>query len=202
MSSLPNAAAAGTITIGGDLPIHRLGYGAMRVTGPGVIGLPHDLASSRATLRELPTLGVNFVETSIAYGPLISEMLVREALHPYEGITIATNGGLERPGPSQWASNAKPENLRAHVEGSLKLLGIERIDLWQLHRIDRDVPLGDRSGALSRDRSAQGASSRTLRARRDPLSRTSHSRRVHSPLSTRSSGRSRKRSESLQGRPR
>jgi pyridoxine 4-dehydrogenase len=149
MSTTPNAAAAGTITIGGDLPIHRLGYGAMRITGPGVIGLPHDLASSRATLRELPTLGVNFVETSIAYGPLISEMLVREALHPYEGITIATNGGLERPGPSQWTSNAKPENLRAHVEGSLKLLGIERIDLWQLHRVDRDIPLDEQFGAIA-----------------------------------------------------
>lgn len=149
MSSLPNAAAAGTVTIGGDLTIHRLGYGAMRITGPGAIGAPQDLASCRATLRELPALGVNFVETSIAYGPLISELLIREALHPYDGITIATNGGLERPGASQWASNAKPENLRAHVEGSLKLLGVDRIDLWQLHNVDREVPLDEQFGAIA-----------------------------------------------------
>ena len=149
MASTPNAAAAGTLMIGGDLPIHRLGYGAMRISGPGVIGPPRDLVSARATLRELPALGVNFVETSIAYGPMINELLVREALHPYTGIVVATNGGLERPGPSQWVSNAKPENLRAHVEGSLKLLGIERIDLWQLHRVDLAVPLDEQFGAIA-----------------------------------------------------
>src|SRR5512146_1974076 len=98
--STPSAAAAGTLTIGGDLAIHRLGFGAMRLTGPGIFGPPPDLDAARATLRALPDLGVTFIDTSNAYGPMISELLVRECLHPYRGLVIATKGGLLRPGPN------------------------------------------------------------------------------------------------------
>jgi aryl-alcohol dehydrogenase-like predicted oxidoreductase len=143
-----------TITIGGDLEIRRLGYGAMRIVGPGVIGPPLDIAAARATLRSLPDLGVSFIDTALSYGPMISEMLVREALHPYRGLVIATKGGMVRPGPSQWHMDGRPEALRAHVEGSLKLLGIDRIDLWQLHRVDDKVPADEQFSAIAELQSA------------------------------------------------
>jgi len=145
----PTAAASGTISIGGDLEVHRLGYGAMRITGPGFIGPPPDMAAARATLRALPGLGVTFVDTAIAYGPMVSEMLVREALHPYTGMVVATKGGMLRPGPYQWVMDGRPEALRASVEASTKLLGVERLDLWQLHKIDPKVPRDEQFGAIA-----------------------------------------------------
>ena len=145
----PTAAASGTISIGGDLEVHRLGYGAMRITGPGFIGPPPDMAGARATLRALPGLGVTFVDTAIAYGPMISEMLVREALHPYTGMVVATKGGMLRPGPYQWVMDGRPEALKASVEASTKLLGVERLDLWQLHKIDAKVPRDEQFGAIA-----------------------------------------------------
>jgi pyridoxine 4-dehydrogenase len=144
----PNASDAGTLMIGGDLSIHRIGYGTMRLAGPGVIGPPRDIESARATLRLLPELGVNFIETSIAFGPL-SEMLVRDALHPYRGMVIGSSGGLLRPGPFRWAMDGRPAMLRAAVEGSLKLLGVERLDLWQLQRVDPKIPIDDQFGAIA-----------------------------------------------------
>ena len=110
-----NAADAGTIAIGGDLVVNRLGFGTMRLPGPGVIGPPANLAAARETLRLLPELGVNLIETSIAYGPLVADLLVRDVLHPYAGIVIASSGGLLRPGPSQWSIDGRPEALRRAV---------------------------------------------------------------------------------------
>lgn len=136
MSTTPNAAASGTFMIGGDIPVHRLGYGAMRVTGPGVWGAPTDRATALATLRRLPELGVNFIDTADSYGPFVSEDLIREALHPYPGSLIATKGGLLRHGPDQWIPLGHPDYLRQCVLMSLRRLGVERIDLWQLHRLD------------------------------------------------------------------
>src|SRR5262249_23629844 len=108
-----------------------------------------DLEAARTILRSLPELGVNFIETSIAYGPMISELLVRETLHPYPGMVVATNGGLLRPGPSQWVPDGRPEALRATAEGSLKLLGVDRIDFWQLHRLDPKVPRDEQFAAIA-----------------------------------------------------
>ena len=134
------AAASGEFSIGGALSIHRLGYGAMRVTGRGIWSEPEDREECLRTLRRLPELGVNFIDTADSYGPGVSEELIREALHPYEGLVIATKGGLLRPGPDQWVPKGDPAYLRGQAEGSLKRLGIDRIDLWQLHRIDPHVP--------------------------------------------------------------
>ncbi|MEO8840058.1 MAG: aldo/keto reductase [Kofleriaceae bacterium] len=145
---MANAAAAGTVMIG-DLEIHRLGFGAMRLTGPGIIGPPPNMAGAVETLRSLEGLGVNFVDTSNAYGPMMSELLIRQVLHPYRGMTIATKGGLLRPGPNQWANDGRPEALRAAVELSLKTLAVERIDLWQLHRVDPKVPAGEQFAAIA-----------------------------------------------------
>jgi pyridoxine 4-dehydrogenase len=139
MSGL-SAAPSGTFAIGGDLTVHRLGFGAMRVTGEGVWGEPADPAEARRTLKRVPELGIDFIDTADSYGPEVSERLIHETLHPYKGIVIATKGGLTRPGPSQWVPNGKPEYLRGQVTSSLKRLGVERIDLWQLHRIDAAVP--------------------------------------------------------------
>jgi pyridoxine 4-dehydrogenase len=134
------AAAAGQLAVGGDITINRLGFGAMRITGPGIWGPPEDLPEARATLRLLPQLGVNFIDTADSYGPAVSEELIREVLHPYDGILVATKGGLMRSGPGSWVPNGRPEYLRQCVLTSLRRLGVERIDLWQLHRIDPGVP--------------------------------------------------------------
>lgn len=136
-----NAAAAGTFTIGGDMPVHRMGFGAMRITGRGIWGPPADREEALRVLRRLPDLGVNFIDTAESYGPNVSEELIREALHPYpEGLVIATKAGFQRSGPDRWTIDCRPEVLRRGLEGSLKRLGVERIDLWQLHRIDPRVP--------------------------------------------------------------
>jgi len=135
-----SAAAAGTFTIGGDLTVNRLGYGAMRVTGQGIWGPPADKASALATLRRVTELGVNLIDTADSYGPGTSEELIAEALHPYPaGLVIATKGGWERPGPGQWTHNASPKHLTAALEGSLKRLRLDRIDVHQLHAPDNAV---------------------------------------------------------------
>ena len=137
----PNAARAGSFTIGGDLTVHRLGFGAMRITGSGVFGPPADREEALRMLRRLPDLGINFIDTADSYGPNVSEELIREALQPYPaGLVIATKAGFQRPGPNDWRVDCRPEALRRGLEGSLKRLGVEQIDLWQLHRIDRKVP--------------------------------------------------------------
>jgi len=142
-----NASASGQFTIG-DITINRLGYGAMRITGRGVWGPPSDRNAARATLRRLPELGVNFIDTADSYGPNVSEELIREALHPYPGLLIATKAGLTRSGPDEWTPNGHPAYLIAQAKGSLKRLGVERIDLWQLHRIDPGVPRDEQFGAV------------------------------------------------------
>src|SRR3954468_20744127 len=143
------AAAAGTIRLGGDLTVHRLGFGAMRVTGDGVWGPPSDLDQARAVLRRAVELGVNFIDTADSYGPDVSETLIAEALHPYaEDLVIATKGGLVRPGPGQWVPDGRPEHLREALEGSLRRLKLDWIPLYQFHRIDPKVPLEDSIGAL------------------------------------------------------
>ena len=139
-----NAAKSGTFTIGGlgkgGITINRLGYGAMRITGDGIWGEPRDRAGSIATLKRLPEIGVNFIDTADSYGPDVSEHLIREALHPYKTILIATKGGLTRQGPNIWTPVGRPEYLRQQAQMSLRLLGVEQIGLWQLHRIDPKVP--------------------------------------------------------------
>ncbi|KAF1009191.1 MAG: Pyridoxine 4-dehydrogenase [Luteibacter sp.] len=135
-----NAAASGTFRIGGDLEVNRLGFGAMRITGKGIWGDPADPQKARATLRKLPELGVNFIDTADSYGPYVSEDLIREVLHPYKNLVVATKAGLTRSGPDVWPPLGRPEYLRQCVLMSLRRLGVERIDLWQLHRIDAKVP--------------------------------------------------------------
>jgi len=148
MSSI-NASASGQFKIG-DTTINRLGYGAMRLTGPGIWGAPSDRNAALATLRRLREIGVNFIDTADSYGPDVSEQLIREALHPYEGLLIATKAGLTRPGPDQWIPNGRPAYLIAQAKGSLRKLGVEQIDLWQLHRIDPRVPRDEQFGAVRR----------------------------------------------------
>jgi pyridoxine 4-dehydrogenase len=145
----PSAAASGQFTIGGDITINRLGFGAMRITGPGIWGEPADPDGARATLKGLPGLGVNFIDTADSYGPSVSENLIREVLHPYAGLLIATKGGLTRQGPNRWALSGRPEYLRQCVETSLRRLGVERIDLWQLHRVDPAVPRDEQFGVIA-----------------------------------------------------
>jgi pyridoxine 4-dehydrogenase len=143
------AAASGTFAIGGDLPVHRLGYGAMRLTGPGVWGDPKDPDEAVRVLRRAVELGVNFIDTADSYGPFVSENLIRKALHPYrEDLVIATKAGLTRQGPNEWRPVGRPEYLRQQAELSLRHLGVDRIDLYQLHRIDPQVPLADQLGEL------------------------------------------------------
>jgi pyridoxine 4-dehydrogenase len=142
------ARASGTFRLGGDLTVHRLGYGAMRITGDGIWGPPPDHDTAVRVLRKAVELGVDFIDTADSYGPFVSEDLIREALHPYDGVVVATKGGLTRSGPGVWESVARPEYLRQCVEMSLRRLGVERIDLWQLHRIDAQVPLEDSLGAV------------------------------------------------------
>jgi pyridoxine 4-dehydrogenase len=147
----PNAAESGTFSIGGDLSIHRLGFGAMRITGPGIWGEPKDREEAKRVLKRLPDLGVNFIDTADAYGPEVSENLIAEALYPYPtGLVIATKGGFTRQGPNKWAIVGRPEYLRQCVEMSLRRLKLERIDLYQLHRIDPQVPVEDSLGELKK----------------------------------------------------
>lgn len=149
-SSAPAAAASGTFRIAGDLPVHRLGYGAMQITGPGVWGPPRDRGEAVRVLRRAVALGVTLIDTADSYGPHVSEALIAEALHPYpDGLVVATKGGLTRPGPNQWVPNGRPEYLRAQCEGSLRRLRLERIDLWQLHRVDDKVPADEQFGVLA-----------------------------------------------------
>ncbi|HEX4647649.1 MAG TPA: aldo/keto reductase [Steroidobacteraceae bacterium] len=150
-SSRGPATAAGTLTLGGDLVVNRMGFGAMRLTGSGIWGEPKDAAEARRVLRRAVELGVDFIDTADAYGPEVSERLIAEALHPYpRGLVIATKGGTVRPGPSEWVPDGRPEHLREACEGSLKRLKLERIDLYQLHRIDPKVPVADSLGELQR----------------------------------------------------
>jgi aryl-alcohol dehydrogenase-like predicted oxidoreductase len=142
------AAAAGTITIGGDLTVNRMGFGAMRLTGKGIWGQPKDPAEAVRVLQTAVELGVNFFDTADSYGPHVSEELIAEALHPYPGLVIATKGGLERPGPDRWVENGRPEYLRERLQGSLRRLRVERIDLWQLHRVDPKVPAREQFEAV------------------------------------------------------
>ncbi|GAA1305145.1 aldo/keto reductase [Saccharothrix xinjiangensis] len=140
---------AETTTIGGDLTVNRLGFGAMRLTGDGIWGHPADRDNAIAVLRRAVELGVNFIDTADSYGPHVNEELIRKALHPYaDGLVVATKGGLLRTGPDQWVSLGRPAYLRQAVETSLVRLGVERIDLYQLHRVDPDVPLEDQVGVL------------------------------------------------------
>jgi aryl-alcohol dehydrogenase-like predicted oxidoreductase len=149
-TNVMNASAAGTFTLGGDLKVNRMGFGAMRLTGPGIWGEPRDPAESRSVLRRAIELGVTFIDTADSYGPEVSERLIAEALHPYaENLVIATKGGQVRPGPGQWIPNGRPEHLRHALEGSLRRLKLERIDLYQLHRPDPAVPIEESVGALA-----------------------------------------------------
>ena len=143
------AALSGTFKIGGDLPVHRLGFGAMRLTGEGIWGEPEDPAECIAVLRRAVDLGVNLIDTADSYGPFVSERLIAEALHPYpSGVVIATKAGLRRPGPDQWEPDGRPDYLRERCEGSLRRLKLDRIELFQLHRIDTKVSLEDQIGIL------------------------------------------------------
>jgi len=145
-----HASRAGTFRVGGEISIHRLGFGAMRITGAGIWGPPADRAEALRVLRRLPELGVNFIDTADSYGPDVSEELIREALHPYDGLLVATKGGFVRTGPDQWTMNGRPEYLIEQAHKSLKKLGVERIDLWQLHRVDPSVPRDEQFGAVKR----------------------------------------------------
>lgn len=142
------APRSGQFKIGGEIAVNRLGFGAMRITGRGIWGPPADKAEALAVLRRLPELGVDFIDTAESYGPHVSEELIREALHPYGGLLIATKGGLTRGGPDNWGQDGRPEKLIADAKGSLKRLGVEQHKLWQLHRIDTKVPAGEQFGAV------------------------------------------------------
>jgi aryl-alcohol dehydrogenase-like predicted oxidoreductase len=146
----PVVHSSGTFSIGGDLPVHRLGFGAMRITGPGVWGEPADRTGAIALLRRAVELGVDFIDTADSYGPFVSEDLIREALHPYGDVVIATKGGFTRQGPDKWAALGNPYYLRQCVEMSLRRLDVECIDLYQLHRIDVNVHLEDQLGVLKK----------------------------------------------------
>ncbi len=152
-SELP-AAAAGSMTLGGDLVVRRMGFGAMRLTGQGIWGDPPDRAKAHAVLRRAVELGVNLIDTADSYGPEVSETLIAEALHPYpRGLVIATKGGLTRSGPNQWQRNGRPAHLREACEGSLRRLRVDRIDVYQLHAVDPSVPMEESLGELVRLRS-------------------------------------------------
>ncbi|CAM3754732.1 aldo/keto reductase [Nocardiopsis rhodophaea] len=149
-NSARTATASGTFSIGGDLPVTRLGYGAMQLTGEGVWGEPKDRGEAVRVLRRAVELGVTFIDTADSYGPAVSEQIIREALHPYaDDLVIATKAGLTRCGPGDWRPVGRPEYLRQQCEMSLRNLGLERIDLYQLHRIDPQVPLADQVGELA-----------------------------------------------------
>jgi len=143
------AKKSGEVLIGNDLRVTRLGFGAMRITGPGIWGEPADRAEVVRVLRRAVELGINFIDTADSYGPYVSEEIIAEALHPYPaGLVIATKGGFDRPGPDKWVENGRPEHLRSACEGSLRRLRLDRIDLYQLHRIDPKVPAEDQLGTL------------------------------------------------------
>jgi pyridoxine 4-dehydrogenase len=147
--STPRADAAGTIDVGGDLTVNRLGYGAMRITGDGIWGEPKSRDEAKAVLRLAVESGVNFIDTADSYGPDVSETLIAEALYPYpEDLVIATKAGLVRPGPGVWNADGRPEHLREAIEGSLRRLRLDQIPLYQFHRPDPKVPLEDSIGAL------------------------------------------------------
>jgi aryl-alcohol dehydrogenase-like predicted oxidoreductase len=151
MTGSGSAAAAGTIDIGGDLTVNRMGFGAMRITGDGVWGDPPDMDRARATLRRVVELGVNFIDTADSYGPEVSERLIAETLYPYpDDLVIATKGGLVRPGPGRWDADGRPEHLREACEGSLRRLRLDQIPLYQFHRPDPRVPLAESLGELVR----------------------------------------------------
>jgi len=146
-----NAKASGTFVIGGDLTVNRLGYGAMRITGEGIWGEPKDVEGAKKVLRRAVELGVNFIDTADSYGPDVSERLIGEALAPYaKGVVIATKAGLTRQGPNEWLPVGRPEYLQQQVEMSLRRLKLERIDLWQLHRIDPRVPVEESLGVIKK----------------------------------------------------
>src|SRR5205823_11856418 len=148
-SATMNPATNPTWQLGGDLPVNRLGFGAMRITGEGIWGWPPDRENALKVLRRAVELGVNLIDTADAYGPETSELLIAEALHPYpKGLVIATKGGLTRPGPGSWVPNGRPEHLKQAVDGSLKRLRLDRIDLYQLHTVDPKVPMEASLGAL------------------------------------------------------
>ena len=150
MNEQSTAAAAGTIDVGGDLTVNRLGFGAMRITGQGIWGDPPDRGQAIATLRRAVELGVNFIDTADSYGPDVSENLIAEALYPYpDDLVIATKGGLTRPGPNRWDPDGRPEHLRSVCEGSLRRLRLEQIPLYQLHRPDPRVPYAESVGTLA-----------------------------------------------------
>ena len=142
------AAAAGTITLGGDLTVNRMGFGAMRLTGKGIWGPPKNPGKAVRVLQRAVELGVNFFDTAYSYGPHIAEQIIADALYPYPGLVIATKGGLERPGPDQWVESGRHEFLRQNLEDSRKRLRVKRIDLWQLHRIDPKVPAEEQFAAV------------------------------------------------------
>lgn len=148
-SSSTTAAASGQFAIGGDITVNRLGFGAMRVTGKGIWGEPTDREAAAATLRRLPELGVNLIDTADCYGPFVSEDMLRQTLHPYSGLTIATKGGIARSGPGRWEPLGRPEYLRQCVLMSLRRLNVERIDLWQLHWVDPRVDREEQFGAVA-----------------------------------------------------
>ena len=148
-STSSNMATNPTFTLGGDLTVNRLGFGAMRVTGEGIWGWPTDRQNALKVLRRAVELGVNLIDTADSYGPDTSELLIAEALYPYpKGLVIATKGGLTRPGPGRWVPNCRPDHLKQALDGSLKRLRLERIDVYQLHTVDRKVPIEDSVGAL------------------------------------------------------
>jgi pyridoxine 4-dehydrogenase len=150
VNAQPTAAAAGTIDIGGDLTVNRLGFGAMRITGSGVWGEPPSREQAIATLRRVVELGTNFIDTADSYGPRVSEELIAEALYPYpDDLVIATKGGLVRPGPGRWGPDGRPEHLREACEGSLRRLRLEQIPLYQFHAPDPSVPFAESVGAIA-----------------------------------------------------
>jgi pyridoxine 4-dehydrogenase len=145
---MTDASQSGSFKIGGALAVHRLGFGAMRITGPGVWGPPKDRAEALRVLRRLPELGVNFIDTADSYGPDISEELIREALHPYKDLVIATKAGFTRSGPDRWNVDTRPDHLKAAAKRSLKKLGVGQIKLWQLHRVSDAISMAEQFGAV------------------------------------------------------
>jgi len=143
-----NAAKSGSFKVGGDIKINRLGFGAMRITGAGIWGPPNDRAEAIRTLTRVPELGINFIDTADSYGPNVSEQLIREALHPYKGMLIATKAGFRRPGPGVWEMDGHPDYLCSEALKSLKQLGVDQVGLWQLHRIDPKVPRDEQFDAV------------------------------------------------------